>query len=123
MTTTTKPAEIQAKLATAIAALLPSHRQLYIRTLMAVISGRRPETLPDDLPEPVQKALEMSATLTLARQREYQQIEDKQRQDSPLVATATELLKALIAANPGTDPKNLAAQALAAARKLHDREG
>jgi hypothetical protein len=123
MATLTAASEIQAKLNAAIAALLPSHRHLYINTLMSIVTGQRPEMPPEELPEPVQEALGMYGALAMAHKIEHFQIEEKQRQESPVVATATELLKSLIAANPGTDPKNLAAQALAAARKLHDREG
>jgi hypothetical protein len=123
MTTTTKPAEIQAKLDAAIAALEPDHKHLYINSLMSLLDGQRINTSKPELPEPVQEALCLRGELIRARYLEHRQIEEKQRQESPVVATATELLKTLIAANPGTDPKNLAAQALAAARKLHDREG
>lgn len=122
MTTTTKPADIQAKLDAAIAAFAPSHRHLYINTLMSIVTGQRPEIAPEDLSEPVQAALGMYGALAMAHKVEHFQIEERQRQDAPLIATATELLKSLIVANPGMDPKDLAAQAMAAAHTLHDRK-
>ena len=119
MTTTTKPAEIQAKLDAAIAALAPSHRNLFVHSLMSIGTGHRPDIPIDELPEPVQEALGLYGALSTAQAIEHFQIEEKQRQDAPLIATATELLKTLIAANPGTNPKDWAAQALAAAHVIH----
>jgi hypothetical protein len=123
MTTTTALSEIQTRLDAAIVALSPIHRHLYISSLMLVTPILPPGVNSSELPYQVKEALRLYREREAAIQAERQQIEEKQRQDSPLIATATEILTALIAANPGTDPKNLAADALAAARKLHDREG
>jgi hypothetical protein len=123
MATLTAASEIQAKLDAAIAALSPIHRHLYISSLMLVTPILPPGVNPSELPYQVKEALRLYREREAAIHTEHQQIEEKQRQESPLVATATEILTALIAANPGTNAKYLAADALAAARKLHDREG
>jgi hypothetical protein len=123
MATLTAASEIQAKLNAAIAALAPEHRCLYINSLMSVALALPGNGHFGELPHPVKEALRLYREREAVIHTEHQQIEEKQRQESPLVATATEILTALIAANPGTNAKYLAADALAAARKLHDREG
>jgi hypothetical protein len=122
MTTTTKPAEIQAKLDAATNALNDNHRRLYEEVLTNALTGKNNPMRLQDLPRPVIEALCLCVDLKWAIDASNE-AEEKQRQESPLVATATEILTALIAANPDTDAKYLAADALAAARKLHDREG
>jgi hypothetical protein len=122
MTTTTALSEIQTRLDAAIAALSPSHRHLYISSLILAAPILPPGVNSSGLPYQVKEALRLYREREAAIHAEIQQIEEKQRQESPLVATATEILTALIAANPDTNAKYLAADALAAARELHSQE-
>jgi hypothetical protein len=82
MATLTAASEIQAKLNAAIAALSPSHRHLYISSLMLVSPILPPGVNSSELPYQVKEALRLYREREAVIHTERQQIEEKQRQSS-----------------------------------------